>query len=171
MKHAKLILKIILVLLLLVFSAEAFTEKPDRQLQAKKCIAANIFFEARNQGLAGMQAVADVTINRAKSKKYPSDICAVVFQKMQFSWTHQVSNRKIQNALIGSTKGLQEKDKEAMKLAHELADRTLFEGSAVLLPDTVLHYHADYVKPKWARKMQRYTKIVNHWFYIDKTKV
>lgn len=160
--------KLILPLALLVFSGKAFTEKPDFKLQDKKCIAANIFFEARNQGLAGMQAVGDVTMNRRHSSRYPNSICGVVFQRKQFSWTHQISNRQIQNALLGITKNLSKKDKAAMEMSHELAERTVNEGKSVLLPENVLHYHADYVKPRWAAKMKRYTKIVSHVFYIDK---
>lgn len=162
--------KLIILVLLLVSSGVAYTEKPDFSLQDKKCIAANIFFEARNQGLAGMQAVGDVTMNRLHSKRYPNSVCGVVFQKKQFSWTHQVPNRKIQNALLGVTKNLSKKDAESLRLAHELAERTVEEQKSVLLPENVLHYHADYVKPKWASKMKRFTKIKSHIFYIDAKK-
>jgi spore germination cell wall hydrolase CwlJ-like protein len=163
--------KILLAIILCCCSTAAYTEKPDYKLQDIKCIAANMFFEARNQGLAGMQAVGDVTINRVKSKRYPASVCAVVFQRWQFTWTHYTNNRKVQNVMLGIGKGLSVGDREALKLAHELAERTVFENSSVLLPETVLHYHADYVKPKWAKKMQKYTKIVKHVFYIDKPSV
>lgn len=56
-----------------------------------RCMELNIHHEARGESLAGKKAVALVTINRFKSKKFPNDICSVVFQKYQFSWTATVN--------------------------------------------------------------------------------
>ena len=51
------------------------------------CLAKNIYFEANNQSYIGQQAVAFVTLNRVYSGLYPNNICDVVFQHKQFSWT------------------------------------------------------------------------------------
>ena len=60
------------------------------------CIAKNIYYEAASESHEGKLAVAQVTINRANSKKYPSDFCGVVYQKTgstcQFSWTCEKVN-------------------------------------------------------------------------------
>ena len=45
-----------------------------------KCLADNMYFEARNQGTAGIIAVSNVVLNRVKSKMYPNNICEVVRQ-------------------------------------------------------------------------------------------
>ena len=45
-----------------------------------KCLADNMYFEARNQGTAGIIAVSNVVLNRVKSKDYPNTICEVVRQ-------------------------------------------------------------------------------------------
>ena len=45
-----------------------------------KCLADNMYFEARNQGTAGIIAVSNVVLNRVKSKLYPNNICEVVSQ-------------------------------------------------------------------------------------------
>ena len=45
-----------------------------------KCLAKNIYFEARNQSIQGMYAVADVTLNRVKDSRWPSTVCEVVKQ-------------------------------------------------------------------------------------------
>ncbi len=50
----------------------------ERQLT---CLAKNIYFEAASEPFEGKVAVAQVTINRSESGKYPSDICGVVYQK------------------------------------------------------------------------------------------
>ena len=55
-----------------------------------RCLATNIYWEARNQSIQGMYAVADVTLNRVKDKRWPSTVCEVVKQRRkgvcQFSW-------------------------------------------------------------------------------------
>jgi len=51
------------------------------------CLADNIYFEARGQGIQGWKAVANVVRNRVNNKKYPDDVCDVVYQRKQFSWT------------------------------------------------------------------------------------
>ena len=55
---------------------------------AATCLAALIFFEARGESLEGQIAVGEVAINRVESPRWPNDICAVVMQKKQFSYTH-----------------------------------------------------------------------------------
>ena len=62
------------------------------------CLASNIYWEARNQPIIGKLAVANVTLNRVASKRYPNTICGVVTQtryypsgridlhSCQFSW-------------------------------------------------------------------------------------
>ena len=66
-------------------------EVRDKQLD---CLAKNIYHEAKGEPFEGKVAVAQVTINRAASGQFPSDICKVVYQKnvvydkvlCQFSW-------------------------------------------------------------------------------------
>ena len=43
-----------------------------------KCLAKNIYFEARAESYAGKQAVANVTQNRLDSKDHPDSYCGVV---------------------------------------------------------------------------------------------
>ena len=45
------------------------------------CLARNIYHEAGYEPFEGKVAVAQVTINRAESGEFPSDICRVVYQK------------------------------------------------------------------------------------------
>jgi spore germination cell wall hydrolase CwlJ-like protein len=58
------------------------------------CLAQNLFFEARNQALDGVIAVAWTTENRRRSSAYPSTYCEIVHEVRgddplvcQFSWT------------------------------------------------------------------------------------
>lgn len=65
--------------------------KMDKETQ---CLALNIYYEARGEPLNGQFAVAAVTMNRVKSYKYPNTVCAVVWQRRQFSWTHDGKSDK-----------------------------------------------------------------------------
>ena len=44
------------------------------------CLAQNVYFEARNQPLAGQMAVISVTVNRMNDKRFPNTICGVVYE-------------------------------------------------------------------------------------------
>jgi spore germination cell wall hydrolase CwlJ-like protein len=48
------------------------------------CIALVIYYEARGESLKGKTAVGAVVMNRARSGRYPKQICDVVFQRGQF---------------------------------------------------------------------------------------
>lgn len=51
-----------------------------------RCLAGAVYFEAKGEPLAGQLAVAQVILNRAKSGRYPADVCGVVTQRGQFSF-------------------------------------------------------------------------------------
>jgi len=72
--------------------AQQQTKVLERQLA---CLARNVFYEANGEPMAGQMAVAQVTVNRARSGLFPRDLCAVVSQSTvvggdtrvcQFSW-------------------------------------------------------------------------------------
>ena len=62
-----------------------------------RCLAENIYFEARGEPLRGQYAVAEVTLNRVASPHFPDTICDVVHDTRwdsrrqrrvaHFSWT------------------------------------------------------------------------------------
>ena len=54
--------------------------------EALQCLAGAIYFESKGEPLTGQLAVAEVIINRAKSGRFPTDVCAVVKQRGQFSF-------------------------------------------------------------------------------------
>jgi len=49
-------------------------------ISSVKCLADNMYHEARGQGTAGLLAVSSVVINRVKDKRFPNTICEVVKQ-------------------------------------------------------------------------------------------
>lgn len=54
--------------------------------EATRCLAGAIYFESKGEPLSGQLAVAQVIINRAKSGRFPPDVCGVVTQRGQFSF-------------------------------------------------------------------------------------
>ncbi len=126
------------------------------------CLAKNIYFEAATEPFEGKVAVAQVTINRANSGKFPEDICDVVFQKTriaeriicQFSW-HCERGPKI----VRSSKHFEESELVAKKV--------LLENFRLPSLTGAMYYHADYVSPNW--NLPKITKIGRHIFYGERT--
>ena len=117
------------------------------------CLALNVYHEARSDDILGQLAVAQVTMNRVASDRYPDTICGVVWDSKQFSWTHDDKSDK-------------PKEKKAWETAQEIA-RVAYQ-STVKIPELgpdVLHYHADYAMPYWAKDQQPVAKIGSHYFY------
>ena len=127
------------------------------------CLAKNIYFEAGHEPFEGKVGVAQVTINRSESSKWPSDICNVVYQKniiygkviCQFSWyCEQGPTVKSNPAYIESM---------------EVAKKVLLENFRLPSLKGAYYYHADYVQPNWG--LPRITQIGHHIFYGDKNQL
>ncbi len=122
-----------------------------------ECLSQAIYFEARSESEAGQTAVAEVVLNRAKSGRYPGQICEVVYQRnhrtCQFTFTCDGSiGRGVVNAAAWA---------RATRIAHSV----LSGAASRQLPDSALNYHANYVSPSWGRRLQRVRQIGAHIFY------
>jgi len=133
--------QLLIVLLLLSADASAISRET-------RCLALNIYHEARGESYLGKLAVAKVTINRTKDPKFPSTICGVVYQPGQFSWT-AMHNRKI--------------DQESIRIAQRA-----IQGKHELSRFDALYFHNKSVSPPWARKFKKIKTIGTHAFYRDK---
>jgi spore germination cell wall hydrolase CwlJ-like protein len=51
-----------------------------------ECLAGAIYFESKSEPLMGQLAVGHVIANRARSGRFPSSYCGVVYQRSQFSF-------------------------------------------------------------------------------------
>ena len=119
-------------------------------------MAMAVFFEARDQPLTGQQAVAEVVMNRVESPRFPDTVCEVVFQRKQFSFTHD----GLSDDYTQHTSNVF--DRQAIVIADTIAKSTI-EGYRIGLTST--HYHADYVKPFWAKHYNYDGRIADHLFY------
>ena len=53
-----------------------------------KCLTDTAYMEARGEGVRAMALVQDVVLNRSNARRWPDSVCAVVYQRKQFSWSH-----------------------------------------------------------------------------------
>ena len=124
------------------------------------CLALNVYYEARGEPLAGMYAVAEVTMNRVASRRHPGTVCEVVYEKKwdrlrkryvsAFSWT--------EFDIVPHPEGVQ------WRQAREAADAVYFRRRPPLV-EGALHYHASYIKPSWAKGEIPIIRIGSHIFY------
>lgn len=158
-----------LVALILYWAVENKFEKSSTVEQSKitadlrvkqlECLARNIYYEAGGEPFEGKVAVAQVTINRMESGRFPDDLCKVVYEKnivygkvlCQFSWycTSPSGARPINRAVY----------EESMSVAKKV----LLEGFRLPSLTQALYFHAEYINPGWKR--ERVAKIGRHIFY------
>ena len=148
-------------------------------IEEARCLAENIYHEARDQGTAGWLAVAAVTLNRATDDRFPDTICGVVFQaetkeswttkgkdvpeiervfypvrhRCQFSWYCDGKADDINNISVYM---------EIMSLT-----RLLLTSQFMMfdITDGATFYHADSITPSWASSKIKTIEIGDHIFY------
>lgn len=122
-----------------------------------ECLAVAVFFEARDQPLAGQYAVAEVVMNRVMDDRWPDKICDVVFQPRQFSFTHDGKSDRMEAYTTNNPI-----EWKAMKQARTVAEQVFNEGHVEM---TSTHYHSLSVRPSWARHYKQDGRIGDHVFY------
>jgi Cell Wall Hydrolase len=125
-----------------------------------RCLAEAVYFEARSEPEKGQAAVAQVVLNRVRSEAYPNTVCGVVYQNRhrhlacQFTFACEGKALRTNEAGPWST---------AQRIARDVAEgRTYLPGVG-----NASHYHANYVRPWWARHMDRRDKVGRHIFYFE----
>lgn len=151
--------KIIAALSFLVSTTSlAAEEVPTFINKQMTCLKQNVYFEARNQSIKGQKAVIYVTMNRVLSDRYPDNICDVVFQRKQFSWTHDGQPDYPSDNVV------------EQKAWNDISGIVMIALLEMLIgkPDPThgaTHYHNTSVNPNWASKDHLLTQIGSHLFY------
>ncbi len=130
----------------------------DRLDSEKHCLAQAIYFEARGESEEGQAAVAQVVINRVTSGLYPSTVCGVVFQ-------NQTHRHACQFSFACDGRPLRVLEAEAWSQASRIAEDVLAGKTWLADIGDATHYHADYVRPRWARSLKKIDVIGKHIFY------
>ncbi|HJV65666.1 MAG TPA: cell wall hydrolase [Geomonas sp.] len=120
------------------------------------CLSRAIYWEARGDGSAAMEAVANVVMNRLGHEGFPDTVCKVVKEgrrhgECQFSWwcdgrSHAAKDEKSYAVA---------KEVSRKALNRQLADRT--HGA--------LYFHHRKVHPAWSKKYLRTAQIGQLVFY------
>jgi len=116
-----------------------------------RCLELNIYYEAGIEDEFGKIAVAQVTYNRLKAKRWGDTICKVVYSPHQFSWTKQ--NKKPPKGELWNN---------SKKAAKDFVNGLRVNG----LSDSI-YYHATWIKqePLWASQTTKVHEIGQHIFY------
>ena len=124
------------------------------------CLARNIYYEARGEPIAGQYAVAEVTMNRRASRRYPNTVCEVVYQKNwdplrgryvgAFSWTE--------------FDALAEPNGDQWRRAMIIAEAVYYQRYTPVL-NGAMYFHANHIRPDWAAQKRQVAKIGRHIFY------
>ena len=120
------------------------------------CLARTIYWEARGEGDAGMEAIANVVMNRLGHEGFPNTICGVVKQgreqgACQFSWW---CDGRSDDA----------KEDESYAIAKEIARKALNRQ----LKDRTggaLYFHQRKVAPNWSKEYIRTVEVGEFVFY------
>lgn len=127
----------------------------------RHCLATAIYFEARGESANGQRAVAQVIVNRTQSKHWPNSICGVVYQNKKW-------RNRCQFSFACDGKSDKVRDRKSWKLAKGIAD-SFAAGYTMKSVQRATHYHASYVRPRWARFFRKLDKVGVHIFYRSRT--
>ena len=144
-----------------------------------RCLAENIYHEARNQGTAGWLAVSAVTLNRVTDDRFPDSICGVVFQaETKESWRTKGKDvpdiERIYYPVRHRCQFSWYCDGKPDDITHISIYMDIMQFTKILLTSRVMmfditdgatFYHADYVTPSWAKSKIKTIEIGDHIFY------
>jgi len=165
--HFHLVRELMLGWLVVLFSYQVQASSLSRALEAHinldetnnrprhlACLTEAIYREARGQSPAGQLAVGQVVLNRANDRRFPADVCEVIYQRdvrrCQFSWVCYLR--------------LPPPDPTEYASAARAAEQVLSN-----LPDLTKGaiYFRNTSTPDWPR-LRRTAQIDNHIFYKDR---
>ena len=129
------------------------------------CLALNIYWESRNQGIVGQLAVGQVVMNRVADKRYPDTPCKVVMQGPVYRSGYPVRHR-CQFSWYCDGKSDKPDDEYAWAYAQMVAADVL-RGEVPDFTGGSTHYHAYYVKPYWSDLMLYQGDFGSHYFFRE----
>jgi len=125
-----------------------------------ECLVAAIFFEVRDQPPLGQEMVAQVVMNRVLHESFPDSVCGVVYERKQFSFTHDgLSDNPSDYPTYW--------DRRATESVTELAQGFLMGATT---GNTSTHYHSLSVNPKWKNEYRVDGIVGDHIFYTCNAK-
>jgi N-acetylmuramoyl-L-alanine amidase len=163
-------MRFLIVILTLLYSSQAFAleltikpnsvwvEMPNLTPKEIRCMSMNLYHEARGESNLGLGGVMTVVLNRVKSGKWANNVCDVIWQPYQFSWTIG----KDRKTFFGCTN-----TEDYARIVLFILDAIKAGGynSPTIAAD---HYKRFDVDASWAKSMNKVRKIDAHEFFISK---
>lgn len=137
-------------------TAEADDYKVRKSSRELDCLTAALYYEARGEGQAGMEAVAQVIVNRVRHPSFPKSLCGVIYQGAgrgrgcQFSFACDGSMRRRSESALWDR-------------ARSIAERAM-EGRVSAAVGNSTFFHATRISPNW-RGLTRVATVGRHVFY------
>lgn len=122
-----------------------------------ECLTQAVYYEARGEGRAGMQAVAQVVLNRSRHPSFPKTVCGVVYQGSNRSTGCQFSFT-CNGAMRGAV------NRSAWNRARDIASSAL-SGQVFGPVGSATHFHTTAVAPGWRNTLVRVAQVGDHYFY------
>ena len=140
---------------------ERAKHKHQTMVKQMDCLTRNVYYEAGSEPFEGKLAVAQVTLNRVESGRFPNSVCGVVYQKdkveektiCQFSWFCEDYQNKPVN-------------RERWVESREAAKKVLMDNVRLPKLGNALYFHNDTVSPQWGKP--KVAKIGRHIFYSER---
>ena len=137
------------------------------------CLATNIYHEARGEPLTGQIAVGHVTYNRVKSRRFPDNICDVVYQAVYSTWWYEAHGRLVPvryrcqfSWFCDGKSDLIDMNSRSWKNAQSIAWEVLYNGMEDPTNGSTHYFNHHLVNPYWAAELTYVATIQNHSFYI-----
>lgn len=123
--------------------------------EERLCLTQTIYHEARGDGYHSQLVVGFLILRRVESEWYPNDICGVVYERNQFSYTHELPSLTMY-------------EEDSKDFAKDVTHIVLTTPNP--LPDNALLYHADYIDTPsdWNKDLiELYTQVGSHMIYQE----
>jgi spore germination cell wall hydrolase CwlJ-like protein len=123
----------------------------------QRCMSEAIYYEARGEAYDGQVAVAEVIMNRVRSKHYPGSVCGVVYQG-----SHRATGCQFTFTCDGS---LNRRPRgRGWERAQHVATLVM-QGYTRPVTQRATHYHTREINPIWSSGLVQTANIGSHVFY------
>jgi spore germination cell wall hydrolase CwlJ-like protein len=131
--------------------------EPQVDPRQHNCLSQAIYYEARGENQRGQVAVAEVIMNRVRSRAYPNSVCGVVYEGSHRSTGCQFTFT-CDGSLAHRPRG------RAWERAQRVATAIML-GYTRPLTHGATHYHTHAVNPVWNSGLVETANIGSHVFY------
>lgn len=176
LKHLLYYLITLLVVAFIVIEYQNYNEITQQKRQQRieleqhkakeaNCLKNALWYEAGNQSLHGVMAVASVIDNRKNHPDYPDTYCGVINQHKQFSYT-LLKKPDVEQVMYK----FKPMEVNAYQKVESVADEMIYGKFEPVLDRSVRFYATTKIRNYWTKTKKVAARIGDHVFYKDKEK-